>query len=331
MSTEDPHRALVALLPQFLQRRRVGWSGQPMEQSGLERPAFFLLMAIVRELDPGTSATYAELLANLFNPYSTIRPVLDRLPALVERGYLAEAGGRYSVTEAGRSLIVAAELDVRDYVATLRPAPEAEIAPLAQRFEQIAARLWSAPEPATKPHQQRPRRLPAPSPQSAPLVRLDEASYHLWTARDDAHNAAWRSAGFVGPTFELLSRLWAGDASTLDELAELVRHDQRREDVERGVAELIGAGYVVRTENKEQRTEAWTENKGAKEQGNEGAAEGATAVGLALTEHGRATREAIEAETDRIYFAPWPPLTDDELATMTATLRQVIAGLGGTG
>lgn len=77
MSTEDPHRALVALLPQFLQRRRVGWSGQPMEQSGLERPAFFLLMAIVRELDPGTSTTYAELLANLFNPYSTIRPVLE--------------------------------------------------------------------------------------------------------------------------------------------------------------------------------------------------------------------------------------------------------------
>lgn len=221
-------------------------------------------------------------------------------------------------------MIVAAELDVRDYVATLRPAPEAEIAQLAQRFEQIAARLWSAPEPAAKPHQQRPRRLPAPSPQSAPLVRLDEAAYQLWTARDDAHNAAWRSVGFVGPTFELLSRLWAGDATTLDELAELVRHDQRREDVERGVAELIEAGYVARTEN---RVPAGP----TKEQANEGAAKGATAVGLALTEHGRATREAIEAETDRIYFAPWPPLTDDELATMTATLRQVIAGLGGTG
>lgn len=310
MSTKDSRRALVALLPHFLQRRRVGWPGQPIQQSGLERPAFFLLMAIVRELDPGISATYADLLASLFNPYSTIRPVLDLLPALVERGYLAQDGARYSVTPAGRALIVVAEQDVRGYVATLRPAPETEIAQLAHRFEQIAARLWAAPEPDAKPHQQRLRRLPAPSTRSAPLVRLDEATYQLWTARDDAHNAAWRSAGFAGPSFDLLSRLWAGDATTLDQLAELVRHDQRREDVEQGVAELIEAGYVVRTENQEP-----------------GIAVGSAT--LALTERGRATREAIEAETDRIYFTPWPPLSDEEVATMTATLRRVIAGLGG--
>lgn len=317
MSTEDSRRALVALLPQFLQRRRVGWPGQPIQQSGLERPAFFLLMAIVRELDPGTSATYADLLANLFNPYSTIRPALDLLPALVERGYLSQDGARYSVTAAGRALIVAAEQDARAYVATRRPAPEAEIAELAHRFEQIAARLWAAPEPAAKPHQQRLRRLPPPSTRSAPLVRLDEAAYQLWTARDDAHNAAWRGAGFAGPTFDLLSRLWAGEATTLDELAELVRHDQRREDVERGVRELIEAGYVVSTENQAPKTEHQER----------GIAVGPAA--LALTERGRATRDAIEAETDRIYFAPWPLLTDAEVTTMTATLRRVIAGLGG--
>lgn len=301
MSTTDPRRELVALLPQYLPRRRRGWPGAPLEQSGLERPAFFLLQAIVRELDVDASASEDELLRNLFNPYSTVRPVLERLPDLAACGYLDRDGERYRVTQAGRALIERAEADVRAYVATLRPAPEQEIARLAERFEEIAARLWTAPEPIEKPHLLRTRRL-APAPvDSAPTVRLDEAAYQLWMARDDAHNAAWRSAGFDGPSFDLLSRLWAGDASTEAELIELVRHDQRLEDVARGIQSLERAGYLER----------------------------ADAERLVLTERGRATRDAIEAETDRIYFTPWPPLPDDEIGWMVAALQRVIAGLGG--
>jgi hypothetical protein len=322
-SANDPRRALVTLLPQFLPRRRAGWPGAPIQQSGLERPAFFLLIAIVRELDPGASASYDDLQANLFNPYSTIRPALDLLPALVAGGYLSQDGERYSVTPAGRELIIAAEHDVRAYVATRQYAPEDEIARLADRFEQIAGRLWAAPEPAAKPHQMRNRRLPPPEPGSAPQVHLDEAAYTLWLARDDAHNAAWRTADFDGPSFDLLSRLWAGDAATEAELVGLVKHDQRPEDVARGLARLIEAGYVARTENREQG------NKGAGEQTSKGAGEQTSGVTLALTERGRAVRDAIEAETDRIYFAPWPPLYDDELAWMTAALRRIVTALGG--
>src|SRR6266508_1404440 len=95
-------------------------------------------------------------------------------------------------------------------------------------------------------------------------------------ARDDAHNATWRAAAFDGPTFELLGRIWAGEAGTRAELIERVGGSQRPEYVERGLASLIAQGYVD--------------------------AEGDA---LRLTPAGRASRDAIEAETDRIYFAPW--------------------------
>jgi hypothetical protein len=109
-----------------------------------------------------------------------------------------------------------------------------------------------------------------------PMGRLDEAVYALWMARDDAHNAAWRAAGFDGPVFDLLTRVWASQANTVAELIERMSGGQRPEDVERGVADLIAQGYLI----------------------GEGGA-------LRLTSAGRSTRNSVEAETDRVYFAPW--------------------------
>jgi hypothetical protein len=73
---------------------------------------------------------------------------------------------------------------------------------------------------------------------------------------------------------------------------------QRPADVQRGVDRLIADGYVVRA-----------------------------GVSLALTPRGQTTRDAIEAETDRVYFAPWPPLVPADVAWLRDTLQAVIVGL----
>ena len=42
---------------------------------------------------------------------------------------------------------------------------------------------------------------------------------------------------------------------------------------------------------------------------------------------GRTVRDEIEAETDRIYFAPWPPLAATDVRWLRTILAAVIAGL----
>jgi hypothetical protein len=288
----DPRRSLVDLIPQYLMRRMRGWTELPsiLDETGLG-PNRALLRALVTETDPGASMSEAELRANLFNPYATIHSYLESLPVLVERGYLSVEGDRYTVTPQGRALVERLERAGRAYLATLDPLPAADLARLADTFADIAARLWVAAEPAAKPHQDRVRRLPSAEGSPA-MARLEEAVYALWMARDDAHNAAWRAAGFDGPAFDLLTRIWAGEADTVAELIERVSGGQRPEDVQRGLAVLIEKGYVI--------------------------AEGGA---LRLTPAGRATRDAIEVETDRIYFAPWPPSGSDDVEWLYEAFR----------
>jgi hypothetical protein len=275
----ETRRALVDLLPQYLTRRMRGWAELQsiLDEADLVGPGRVVLRAIVMETDPGASMSEDELRANLFNPYATLHSYLEALPALVKRGYLALDGDRYTVTPQGRALVERIERAGRAYLATLDLLPPDDLARLAETFAGIAARLWAAAEPAAKSHQARVRRLPSTEGEPA-MVRLEEAVYALWMARDDAHNAAWRAGGFDGPAFDLLSRVWAGEAGAVAELTERVGGGQRPEDVERGLAALIDRGYLI--------------------------AEGDA---LRLTAAGRAIRDAIEAETDRVYFAPWPP------------------------
>ncbi len=299
MTQNTDRRTLVECLPQFLTGALRGWDGLAplLAAAGLARPAYFLLRALVQERDAGDGITREEMRTDLFNPYSTMRPILDVLPALVERGYVANANGQYSVTRDGREFIVHAEGAKNRYLASLMLVPGADIARLAGELLTIARRLRDAPEPERKPHQARAWRVMPPA-DAAPMVRLYGAVYALWMARDDCHNAAWHAAGFDGPAFDLLSRVWSGDATTAPALTEAVREFQRPEDVRRSIAALEAAGYLTRNGESVQ-----------------------------LTQWGTEERDRIERETDRRYFGPWPPLPPGDLSRLHAGLAAVIAGL----
>ncbi len=293
-NAHDRRRALVDLLPRFLLRRRTGWSGLEdlLAQSGLARPEFLLLRAIAMETDAGAGITYDQLWASLFNPYNTFNPIFDLLPALVEQGALLKQADHYSVAPDARDLVERAEVAGNAYLATLDLLPAADLARLAGTLAEIAELMWAAPEPTIKAHQTRVRRL-APPEAGQTTGRLDYAIYALWLARDDAHMAAWRAAGFDGPTFDILSRLWSGEAGTPAALNEVLQHSQRPADIARGIDELARRGFLAR--------------------------DGDTL----LTPQGRAARDAIEAETDRVYFAPWPPLAPADVAWLHDALLTV--------
>lgn len=299
MSISQKQRDLVSLFPQFLTARRRGWAGLQdfLQSSGLERPHFFLLKALVEETDPGEKLSRQEIESRLFNPYATFNQIFDALPLLVEKGYLLHTDNSYLVKPRGRALMEQTEQAARNYVATLTPLPLPELTSLAALLEEIAQRMWQANEPAIKAHQARAHRLP-PILTTAPMVHLEAAIFALWMARDDAHIAAWRAKGLSGPQMDLLSHLAAGEVQTLPALTEALQHSQHPEDVVRGVASLTGLGYVL--------------------------VEGER---VTLTEAGWRLRGEIEEETDRVYFAPWPPLSENELDGIYSSLKSICEAL----
>lgn len=300
----DTRREIVPLLPRFLRSWSRGWEGlRPLiAELGLTRPQFFLLCALATERDSGVSMTKAEMMADLGNPYRTIHPFLPDLPALVAGGWLTQAANDYTVSARGHEAFDRSEAAKRQHLATVVPSGVAlaDVSVLADRLTEIAARLWDAPEPAMKAHAARDRRATAP-PGSTPMVRLLDAVYMLWSARDDAHIAAWRAAGFTGPVFDLLSRVWAGEATDVPALIATVAEGQRPEDVIAGVNTLVADSLLT-----------WEGDL------------------LRLTPRGQTTRDAVEAETDRIYFAPWPPFAEMEVRWLRDTLAAVITGLPAT-
>lgn len=126
-------------------------------------------------------------------------------------------------------------------------------------------------------------------------VRLEFAIFELAVSLDDGHIAAWRNAGYTGTTVDVLTRVWYGKTTHPDLLAALA-FTQEPEDVERNVEELVRRGDLVRDGER-----------------------------VELTAQGRATRERIEEETDRLGLAHWP--TGESLESLIADMEALVGAL----
>lgn len=264
--------AAVPLLPQFLQRRNATaeFPLRAAERLGLDRPAYFLVVGFA-VLDP-----QGERLDDVGNgAYRTTNDPLKAACAAAETaGLIASDGARWMLTERGRRVVDEHRRALAAHYATLAPIDADDLAELGELLEDAFAAGARAPRPATRPHTARALRYRRAAPTSD-FARLDAAVYALWQVRDDCHVQAWRDAGLDGPTVDVLTRVWRREAGTADELAGQLS-GQRPEDV-RAALERLRVDWLV-----------------------------ADAEPLALTAGGTALRERIEADTDELFFAPWP-------------------------
>src|SRR5437763_523365 len=106
-------------------------------------PAGLLLREVSQENDPGEMLSRQGKERRVHNPYSTLHPFFDHMPAFLQGGYLSHAEGRYLVTPDGRALIERIEQAEHDYVATLTPFPPPELARLAALLNISPPRLYS--------------------------------------------------------------------------------------------------------------------------------------------------------------------------------------------
>lgn len=281
---------LTPLFPEFLTKRRTKFTLplRLIEELAIDRPALFFVIGGVA---PQGGGRFNEM----WNPYAT---QWDQQQAAAgaarDAGLVDEKDGRWSLTVAGRELTARVRREADAYLAALpsplSPEDLARLAALLGRgFEAAVASLdrrW---------HSHIPRAARMAGDAKHPMVALENAVYGLWQARDDCHMAAWRQAGLDGPTLDTLTRIWRDEATSEEDLAAKLT-SQRPADVREQLTRLRRDGLVAG--NGEPRT----------------------------TDKGARARQAIEDETDRLFFGGWPddvgaaaPWIRDKLAVVNAS------------
>jgi len=234
-------------------------------------------------------------LFQLRNPYANPDSVQEILEDAAEAGYLEKVGvSEYRPTQKGSSAIETVHEAFYNHVNQLKEIPADQLKELCSLLAKLVESISQTDLGGRKicfdasfgGHIQ---------VDHGTLARVDQHLDDLNAFRDDAHIAAWKSAEVDGHTWELLTFIWNGDATTADGLAERLPYRQYTTDnyqvtledlVRRGWIEVGDDGYVV-------------------------------------TAKGKKIRDDAEDETNKNYFGAWKVLSDDELKR----LRELLTAL----
>ncbi|MBI2773501.1 MAG: hypothetical protein HYX56_03300 [Chloroflexi bacterium] len=296
-------RQVVDMIPEFLTRRLATFGPKSKARAaelGISENALGQVnnVLVLRDGDVVKRSTYV-----FRSPYAVKRPLLEKgWTEIVAAGLASATADGWRVSP--RALEIASDMSrrIRDHVRGL-PFP-------AEPTKRAAKALWALAErvPASAVRTAQAKRVaPGPDEPASDAITLTRASQILWGFRDDCHIAAWQAAGYDGPTFEVLSFVWAGPGDishtklpavgSIDALEKALAPRQDRADVERNVDALAKKGDLARDGDS-----------------------------IRITPQGQKTRDAIEADTDRRYFAIWD-LDDAATARLGDDLRAVIDAL----
>lgn len=255
------------------------------QQAGLPPGFYFGWMLAAPGFEPAPIS--AELLA-VRGPYTSVSLNAERLAEAARLGMLRPVGsGEYFLTEAGRAAAKRIFQAAYDAMAVLQPLPSADLERLAGLLHRVVAAVQDAAEPPGK-WSFRLSRAIDPGPDAVPLIWIDQYLTDLNAYRDDSHLAAWRPYNLNGAGWEVFTRAWRGEATTLDELYGLLAfRGHPRETYAGALHSLVARGWLVREDDL-----------------------------YALTELGRQVRQEVEATTDRYFYEPWRRLDATDLAEL---------------
>jgi hypothetical protein len=229
-----------------------------------------------------------------FSPYNAPEALAKRQAEAAEKGLLAPVEGGYRLTEAGRGALRASFGAVYQALSTFEPLPADDMRRLVGLLRRLVDASLAAPAPADKSHLIASRKTD-PSAAVSLAAQIDQYLTDLNGFRDDAHVAAWQPTGLEGPAWETLTMVWRGDADTAEGLAE----------------KLTGRGWeptVYAAALRSLAERGWlAEQAGA----------------YSVTDKGRAFRQKIEDETDRLFYEPWSELNDGEAQELRSLLTRL--------
>jgi DNA-binding MarR family transcriptional regulator len=269
---------------------------QWLSDSGLQRSELHTLVIACLSQPSFTFDTLAD-----WRPYAAPGLLNTQLDAVLDKGFVqAEEPQAYRLTEKGLELIRIWSERVRAHLAGLTPLPARDLRRLSALLSRIVQAVLDAPSPPSKDRLLGSRHI-APVAGAAPMVHIDQYLTDLVHFRDDAHVSAWRQHGFDGPSIEVLTLLWRGEAEDVDGLSAALSE-------QRGFVRDHYAGVV----------------KGLQERG---LVETSQEM-LAVTAEGRTLREELEAATDRYYIFAWTALSPVDVQELRNLLQRLTQALG---
>lgn len=230
-----------------------------------------------------------------FGPYTSVSTYRAALDKLTEKKLAERAGEtRYRLADTGRKGIADAYNEYFAHVSRLNPLSTEEVETLyalidrvyhaAQRQSEVPVPILNAAHSTLPDH-------------GAIWVQLERRLAGLTIYRDDAHIAAWREAGFTGPSIELSTALFnAPDGLSEAELRAAAKSLDDK-DFMSALSALHSGGEVTYREDR-----------------------------YKLTPSGRAVRQKIEDATDQSFARPFAMLGVDQLSRMTELLDKLSAG-----
>lgn len=251
--------------------------------------------AVLFGAEPITTETYMCLF-----PYGWARLIEERFASAAQQGYLVAEDGKYRLSEKGAGVIQQITQAVNEAVAQLQPMPAENLGQFVNYLIRLADASSAMPEPPTKWLSAYKRRNMNPG-EEASLPRLIIYYFDQVAAyRDDAYVSLWQAHGVAGHTWNTLDMLNQNNALAFDALYEKLRawgvpQDVHAEDVK----ELARRGWVEEISGVYQ-----------------------------ITATGKQVRAEVEAETERLFFAPWACLNESELEELASLASQLRDGLG---
>jgi hypothetical protein len=244
--------------------------------------------------------TIAEFMRHF--PYGLAQVNEERLASAVQQGYLASDGqGTYRATQLGKSAALRLMQAGNEVMAALTPMPQESLRTLGSFLARISDAASSAPEPPAHVLIKAKRDIYQRTNAFATLEGFVAHCLLLEGHRDDCYFATWSVYGVEGHAWEVLDQLSQSDALTFDELHEKTGR--------RGVTREVHAADV-----QELARRGWADDASGK---------------IQITSAGKQVRAEVEAETERLFFAPWSCLNEsesEELASLASQLRDGLKG-----
>lgn len=229
-------------------------------------------------------------------PYGLARLNEECFASAARQGYLIldnESG--YSATEIGVNVAQKIWRQAGDSIADLKPMSEESLQHLLNFLERLVEASLAMPQPPAHFFLSSKKKNYQQFGTIYPLEYFVVLFGELAAYRDDMYVAAWQAYQIEGHAWDLFDKMVGGKALTIDGLyAKLKRRGLPQEIYFQDLQELIKRGWVTEKANEYQ-----------------------------ITPAGNKVREDVEAETERLFFAPWACLEEKDLEDLMNLVTQL--------